>query len=50
MDDITRALSALHAIDPGCRREQWVRTAMAAKAAGLEFDDFHQWSAPAHNE
>ena len=41
--------SALHALDPGCNREQWVRIAMAAKAAGLTFDDFKTWSEAAQN-
>lgn len=47
--DIDRARRALQTIDPGTDRENWVRAAMAAKAAGLEFDDFDQWSAGAGN-
>lgn len=39
-----RARAALWSLNAGCDRETWVRHAMAAKAAGLDFDDFHQWS------
>ncbi len=49
MDEIARARSALHAIDAGCPREQWVRVGMAAKSAGLSFEDFHAWSQDAGN-
>lgn len=48
-DEPERARSALWSLDPGCPREEWVRHGMAAKAAGLDFDDFHQWSAGAGN-
>lgn len=48
-DEIDRARSALWSLDPGCPRDEWVKHGMAAKAAGLEFDDFHQWSAGAGN-
>lgn len=44
-----RAASALHAIDAGCDRESWVTAGMAAKSAGLEFEDFNTWSASAGN-
>lgn len=44
MDEISRARSALQSIDAGCPREHWVRAGMAAKAAGLTFDDFLAWS------
>ena len=47
--EIERARSALWSLDPGCERDTWVRHAMGAKAAGLEFDDFHNWSAGAGN-
>lgn len=47
--EIERAASALQAIDPGCDRESWVKAGMAAKAAGLEFEDFNTWSASAGN-
>lgn len=42
--DYERALSALNHITPSCSREEWVRIGMAAKSAGLEFEDFHEWS------
>jgi putative DNA primase/helicase len=43
--ELERARSALFSLDPDCGREEWVRIAMAAKAAGLSFNDFHEWSA-----
>lgn len=49
MTDVERATSALLSIDPGCGREEWVRIGMAAKAAGLSFDVFHDWCKPAAN-
>lgn len=49
MHEVDRARAALHALDSGCPRDEWVSLAMAAKAAGLDFDDFHEWSRPAHN-
>lgn len=49
MNEIDRAASALQSIDANCDRESWVRIGMAAKAAGLSFDDFHTWSASAGN-
>jgi len=49
MDEIERALSALHALDPGCSREQWIRIGMAAKNAGLSLEDFTIWSSSAPN-
>ena len=47
--EIERAADALHHIDAGCARDEWVRAGMAAKSAGLDFDDFHNWSASAGN-
>lgn len=47
--EFDRARSALHALDPGAERAEWVRAGMAAKAAGLDFGDFHDWSAGAGN-
>lgn len=44
-----RARSALWSLDPGAERAEWVRHAMSAKAAGLAFEDFHNWSAGAGN-
>ena len=48
-DDVARYRGALLALDPGMPREQWVRAAMAAKAAGIAFSDFDDWSALAAN-
>lgn len=48
-DEVERARSALFSLDPGCARAEWVRYGMAAKQAGLSFDDFHSWSAQAPN-
>jgi len=48
-DEIDRARDALYSLDPGCPRDEWVKHGMAAKAAGLDFDDFHQWSAGGGN-
>lgn len=45
--DTDRARDALHWIPPDLDRTAWVRTGMAAHAAGLGFDDFDQWSAQA---
>lgn len=47
--DVERARAALHACDPACARDEWVRLTMAAKAAGLDFDTFDAWSAQADN-
>lgn len=44
-----RARSALFALDAGTERAEWVRAAMAAKAAGLDFEDFDAWSSNAGN-
>jgi hypothetical protein len=49
MDDVSRARDALNHIDAGIARDEWVRAGMAAKSAGLSFDDFHHWSASAGN-
>ncbi|HJV75181.1 MAG TPA: AAA family ATPase [Noviherbaspirillum sp.] len=49
MHEQERAASALLHLDPSCPREEWVKAGMAAKAAGLSFDDFHNWSASAGN-
>jgi RecA-family ATPase len=47
LTDLARAREALAAIPADMPREDWVRVAMAAKAAGLELLDFDQWSATA---
>lgn len=44
-----RARSALWHLDAGSARPEWVRLGMAAKAAGLTFEDWHDWSATAGN-
>src|SRR5579872_1054961 len=44
MSDTFKALSALNCLDPSCPREEWIKIGMAAKSAGLSFDDFHNWS------
>lgn len=44
-----RARSALWSLDPGTDRDTWVRHGMGAKAAGLDFEEFHNWSAGAGN-
>lgn len=49
IDEPERARAALRSLDPGCPRDEWVKHGMAAKAAGLDFEDFHQWSAGADN-
>lgn len=49
IDEARRAHSALLALDAGCGRDEWVRLAMAAKAAGIDFEDWHAWSASAGN-
>jgi len=43
------AADALGYIDPGCERAEWVKVAMAAKAAGVDFDAFDAWSEAAPN-
>jgi hypothetical protein len=47
--EIDRAKDALMSLDAGTDREAWVKIGMAAKAAGLAFEDFHNWSATAGN-
>lgn len=48
-DESERAHSALFACDAGSPRDEWVRIGMAAKDAGLGFEDFHSWSKGAPN-
>ncbi|RQR95306.1 helicase [Burkholderia sp. Bp8994] len=47
--DHARAREALFALDAGCARDEWVRVAMAAKAADLPENDFLDWSATGAN-
>ncbi|MDP1633158.1 MAG: PriCT-2 domain-containing protein, partial [Gallionellaceae bacterium] len=49
INEIDRARAALHHLDAGCQRDEWVKAGMGAKAAGLGFDDFHHWSQNAGN-
>ena len=49
MNEPERARDALTHIDAGIPRDEWVRAGMAAKSAGLSFDDFHNWSASGGN-
>jgi len=48
-EELERARSALNAIDATCDRATWIRLGMAARAAGLSFDDFDGWSATGAN-
>ena len=49
MQDIERAIDALHAIPPDLPRDEWVKVGMGAHAAGVDFDTFDTWSASAGN-
>ena len=49
MNENERAADALLHLDAGCDRDAWVRAGMAAKSAGLGFDEFHNWSASGGN-
>lgn len=49
MNNIERARAALYAIPPNLPRDQWVKAGMGAHAAGLQVDDFIEWSSPAAN-
>jgi hypothetical protein len=47
--EIERARSALFSLDSGTDRATWLKIGMAAKAARLSFEDFHDWSTGAGN-
>lgn len=47
--ELARAESALWSLDPGCPRDEWVKVSTAAKAAGVSFETWHDWSAGAGN-
>lgn len=49
LHEIERARSALFSLDSGTGRATWLKIGMAAKAARLSFEDFHDWSAGAWN-
>jgi putative DNA primase/helicase len=46
---IERARSALNHLDSNCTHDEWIKIGMAAKSAGLDFEDFHLWSKNAGN-
>lgn len=46
---MNQALEALQFIDPSLPRVDWVRIALACRAAGLSEDDFIQWSSGGSN-
>lgn len=48
-DDPLRARSALFSLDAGCDRNTWLRIGMAAKAAGIDEQDWLDWSATGSN-
>lgn len=47
--DNREALEALNYLEPGVSRKDWLLIAIAAKAAGISFEDFNQWSSRADN-
>lgn len=47
--DPSTARTALAFIPADISRDDWVRTGMAAQAAGLDFEDFDSWSAQAES-
>lgn len=49
LTDTAKAIDALHAIPPDIDRDSWVKVAMGAHAAGVDFDTFDTWSAGAGN-
>ncbi len=44
LNEIDRARSALFHLDASCDRAAWVRIGMSAKAAGLDVEDWIDWS------
>lgn len=49
INDIERATSAMLHLDPSMAESDWWRVAAAARAAGVEFDDFDRWSSAGQN-
>jgi len=47
--DLDRAVSALHSIPNDLSGDDWLRPSIAAKAAGIPFDDWHAWCSGASN-
>lgn len=46
---LDEARSALQSLDPGVTRREWIRISAAAKAAGISYEDWHDWCARADN-
>lgn len=46
---LDEARSALQSLDPGVSRKEWIRISTAAKAAGVSYEDWHDWCARADN-
>ncbi len=49
VSDLQRASEALYAIPADLPRDEWVRVGMAVHDAGIQFEDFDQWSCKAPN-
>jgi RecA-family ATPase len=49
MNDTDRAVSALHAIPNGLSGNDWLHPSMGAKAAGIDFETWHDWCKGAAN-
>ena len=49
LNDTDRAVSALHAIPNDLSGDDWLRPSIAAKVAGVSFDDWHDWCVGASN-
>ncbi len=49
LSDIERAVSALRAIPNDLSGSEWLHPSMAAKAAGVDFDSWHDWCKGAPN-
>lgn len=41
---MTKYIEALHKISPNLSRDEWVKTAMAAKSEGIDFNTWNDWS------
>lgn len=41
---MTKYIDALNKISPNLSRDEWVKTAMAAKSAGIDFNHWNSWS------
>ncbi len=47
--EVERARAALYAIPADVSREEWMKAAMGAHAAGVDFEAFNEWSAQAES-